>query len=259
MRFEEVVNKYYNRLNENDLYILKIICADKNACKNLSINALAKRCNVSRTTIMRFSQKLGFSGYGEFKVFFGWEATEKTEVTRDSSIQILYHDIEIIEKGLNTIVLREICHVLQEAKRVFVYGTGTAQQQVAKELQRVFLMVRKYLHVIEGETELQNVVRDMKKEDAALIISYSGNKIFLHDIVHTLQMNDVKYISVTTSTNNFLAQNTKYNLYIPSTALNLPTGEQFHSTVLFFLMADILFREYIQQVSIHPRVEGPAI
>ncbi|MDY4308061.1 hypothetical protein SNF32_15765 [Enterococcus mundtii] len=33
----------------------------------MSINELAKQCNVSRTTIMRFCQKLGFDGFSEFK------------------------------------------------------------------------------------------------------------------------------------------------------------------------------------------------
>ena len=245
MRFEEVVNKSYDKLNENDRYILKIICADKPACRNLPIHELAERCNVSRTTILRFAQKLGFSGYAEFKVFLNWENEAKEEPSRDC-VQRLYEDIAVMRQGMDAAEMKAVCRMLLQAKRVFVYGTGAAQQDVAKEVQRTFMAVHKYLHIIEGETELQNAVGDMCADDVLLLISYSGSKLFLRDIVHQLQMNNVSYISLTNFTHNFLAQHAKYSLYIPATPFNLPNGERFNSTVLLFLLVDILFREYVQ-------------
>lgn len=246
LRFEEVVNKYYDKLNDNDLYIVKTICAQRSACRNLSINVLAERCNVSRTTMLRFAQKLGFSGYAEFKVFLNWEEPLQ-EVKNENIVDALYKDIEMLQKSLKKGQLEKICRLLYEAKRVFVYGTGTVQQEVAKELQRTFTTIHKYLHVIEGETELKNVVVDMDAEDLVLMISYSGSKNFLKEIVHSLQMNRIAYVSLTNLSNNFLAQNTKYNLYIPSTPFCLPNGGVFNSTVLLFLLVDLLFRAYVQE------------
>ncbi|MBP2632250.1 MAG: MurR/RpiR family transcriptional regulator [Firmicutes bacterium] len=255
MRLEEVVNKYYEHLNENDLYILKVIFADKKACVNLSINELAERCNVSRTTILRFAQKLGFSGYSEFKVFLSWQEDEEQTPAEKNYVQCLYDDIDIIRKNMGTVAMEEICQILHDAKRVFVYGTGAAQKEIGKEMQRTFLILRKYLHVIEGETELENVMVDMDYDDVVIIISCSGNRSFLKDIVHTLQIHGVKYMSMTNLTNNFLAQNTKYNLYVPSTILKVPTGILYNSTALFFIVADILFREYIAYVEKQVLVE----
>jgi RpiR family glv operon transcriptional regulator len=246
LRFEEVVNKYYDKLNENDLYIVKTICAERAACLNLSINALAQRCNVSRTTILRFAQKLGFSGYAEFKVFLSWDVPLQ-EVENGNIVESLYQDIETLQKNMETGTLEQICALLHGAERVFIYGTGTVQQEVAKELQRTFTTIHKYLHVIEGETELNNVLVDMTAADVVVIISYSGSKAFLKDIVHRLQMKQVAYISLTNLSNNFLAQNTRYNLYIPSTPFNLPNGGVFNSTVLLFLVVDLLFRCYVQK------------
>jgi len=82
-----------------------------------------------------------------------------------------------------------------------------------------------------------------------VIISYSGSKEFLKDIVHRLQMKQVAYVSLTNLSNNFLAQNTTYDLYIPSTPFNLPHGGVFNSTVLLFLVVDLLFRCYVQQLA----------
>ena len=54
MKLEELINKNYRQLNENDLYIWNYINHHKKECEHLSIDELALRCNVSRSTILRF-------------------------------------------------------------------------------------------------------------------------------------------------------------------------------------------------------------
>ena len=41
MRLEELINKNYNRLNENDLYIWQYISAHRKECEKLSIDDLS--------------------------------------------------------------------------------------------------------------------------------------------------------------------------------------------------------------------------
>lgn len=68
MQLEELINKNYSQLNENDLYIWKYISTHRKECENISINQLADYCHVSRTTILRFSKRLGLKGFTELKV-----------------------------------------------------------------------------------------------------------------------------------------------------------------------------------------------
>ena len=65
VRLEELISKNYNQLNENDLYIWQYISAHRKECEKLSIDELASRCHVSRTTVLRFSKRLGLKGYAE--------------------------------------------------------------------------------------------------------------------------------------------------------------------------------------------------
>lgn len=44
MQLEELVNQYYDDLNENDLMIWKYILAHKKECCEISIDELSKRC-----------------------------------------------------------------------------------------------------------------------------------------------------------------------------------------------------------------------
>ena len=58
MKLQELINKYYYKLNETDFCIWEYISNNKKECKDLTINQLAYKCNVSRTTILRFAQKI---------------------------------------------------------------------------------------------------------------------------------------------------------------------------------------------------------
>ena len=69
MRIEELINDHYQELSENDLIIWQYIEQHKEECRNLAINELAQRCHVSKTTILRFAQKLSLKGYSELKAY----------------------------------------------------------------------------------------------------------------------------------------------------------------------------------------------
>ena len=69
MQLNELVNLHFDDLNESDLYIWNYIIHHRKECERLSIDELALRCSVSRSTILRFSKRLGLKGYAEFKVF----------------------------------------------------------------------------------------------------------------------------------------------------------------------------------------------
>ena len=69
----ELINKYYERLNEMDIYILERIVSNESKLSNIGIEELAKLCNTSKSTIMRLTKKIGFSGYSEFKNYLKWE------------------------------------------------------------------------------------------------------------------------------------------------------------------------------------------
>ena len=76
MYLEEMINAEYSRLNENDILIWQYIQLNKRECCEIAIEDLAQKCCISRTTISRFTQKLGFTGFREFKDGVGTGAGE---------------------------------------------------------------------------------------------------------------------------------------------------------------------------------------
>ena len=69
MKLEELINKHYDQLNANDFHIWNYISNNKHECQKMAIDQLAYKCNVSRTTILRFAQKISLKGYSELKLY----------------------------------------------------------------------------------------------------------------------------------------------------------------------------------------------
>lgn len=245
MKLEELVNNNYNKLNENDLYILKYILNNKKKCCDLGINEIAKKCNVSRTTILRFVQKLGFKGYSEFRVYLKWQEEEENNYNESDYMEKLYSDLNENIKFIKEKDFEEICKLIYNAERVFVYGTGTAQLTVAQELKRTFLAAHKYFHIIEGYTEFEIITPSITEKDIVIVISLSGNTTSLYKCVNELSIRGVEIISITKFSNNKLSSMTKHNLYVTTSTINLPNGITSETFSFFFVLNEVLFRHYI--------------
>ena len=136
MRLEELMNQYSDRLSETDLYIWDYVEKHKKQCENMTIEQLAAKCNVSRTTILRFTKKLSLKGFGEFKVHLKMENDDgKQQVSKAVQVCMSY---EAMMQDMIQQDFREIIEAIYQAERVFVYGTGMVQRTNAKEMKRLF-------------------------------------------------------------------------------------------------------------------------
>ncbi|WP_071392896.1 MurR/RpiR family transcriptional regulator [Bacillus tuaregi] len=248
MTLEELINKYYNQLNENDLHILKYVLNHKKSCYELGINALAEKCNVSRSSVLRLAQKLGFSGYSEFRVFLKWQDQEDVK-EETNLIEVLNNDVLETMKYVQSKDFSELCALIHQADRVFVYGTGTAQVNCAQELKRHFLPVHKYFHTIPAQNELEIILPSLTEKDLVIIISLSGDTPTIFPAVQSLVAKGIQFISITNLKNNRLARMTPYNLYTNSSNNILEDGTQTPTFVSFFIVCEALFWNYITFLS----------
>lgn len=63
----DLINENYKKLNDADLYSLKRIETIGKDIEKMNIEQVASHCDTSKSSILRLTQKLGFSGYSEFK------------------------------------------------------------------------------------------------------------------------------------------------------------------------------------------------
>lgn len=226
MGLNDLINKYYENLNENDLYILNAVINDMNIVKNNTITKLSKIINVSSTSIIRVSKKLNFDGYSEFKYYIINELEDKK---RDELIQrektknsILINDIkETVKLFEQSHDLDDIYKLLLESRRIFVYCTGYSQTLMVKEFSRCLLNNSIYINLIPTTTELNLIKEDIEKHDFIMFVSLSGNiSNDIEKIIKTLKIKKVPILSITHLEYNKLSRLSDYNLYYKVSTLN---------------------------------------
>lgn len=250
MVLEDVINKNYDRLNENERSIVSYVVQNKEETQDISITKLAEVCHTSKSTILRLTQKLGFSGFVEFKYSIKQSVTlnaspqDKDEKLNEKFMTDLQTTYKLFKQTNTTRIIEKI----YQSKRIFSYGTGWAQLNALNDFNRNFILSGKTSMILQSKTELRLLMTDFTPEDLIIIVSKSGGNQELSEITKALALNDIPILSITEFKNNELASKTDYNLYFQSTEFydkhrENPTKETF---VTVNILLDMLYREYIQ-------------
>lgn len=245
MKLDERYNRAYADLNENDKYIWDYLNTHRDECASLSINDFASRCNVSRTTILRFAKKLGYSGYSELKMLLRQELknreTHKTSAMH--TIVGLYNDVIKSTVGLKA---DDIFKLFDNSKNLYVYSTGSIQRAVAEEFKRIFLSAGLLFYEIEGEVECETLLSQLGKDDCVVMVSYTGESKHAVELAKQLRIRNVPTVSVTALRENQLSRLTTHSLYVSSADIesNALVGE-YTSLSGFFILVEMLFMKYL--------------
>lgn len=244
MYLEEMINAEYSRLNENDILIWQYIQLNKRECCEIAIEDLAQKCCISRTTISRFTQKLGFTGFREFKVHLKmeWEQEQvKTDVLLENVCDNYMKCIQMIKET----DLEEVCSHIYHAKRLFAYGTGETQHAVTQMIKRMFMNVKRFFVTLYGKTELMMTIEDLSEEDMVIMISLSGENELAVQAAKKLKARGVYTLSITRLSDNTLARLCSKNLYIPTDVLMTKAGVTFETISPYFNVAELLCIRYL--------------
>ena len=242
MELEALVNQYHDKLNENDLAIISYVLMYKTQCETLSIVDLAKLCHTSKSSILRLTQKLGFSGFSEFK--YSLKKASKEKAPTLNLLDLQREDMEATLKLMQQTDVATIVQKMHQADRIIGYGTGWGQQNAVKELNRNFMGCGKSMLSIPAKTEFDLNMPIITKNDFVVIISLSGDAKDLEQNIQTLNLRGVPILSITTFKNNYLASLAPFNLYYQVSPMHQTERNEMVSFITLNLVCDALFREY---------------
>lgn len=243
MLLDERVNANFDKLNDNDLQIAHFVNTNINKCKTLKIHELSQYTHASNATIHRFTRKLGFDGYSDFKSYLKFESESLSQLPTDS-MDAFKQEIETTFNYLDRVDYNLLTDKINHASTVYLYGTGRAQRNVAEEAQRILLTMHKNIIVLHDEHEIKMVLNHSVDEDLFFIISLSGETAQLSDVTNLLQLRQKYFISVTTMKDNTLAQHANYNVYVASNTFYLYDGTDYSSFINYHIFFETLLRKY---------------
>lgn len=251
MEIEELVIKNYKYLNESDLHIWKFICDNKEKSCNLSIETFATKCNVSRTTILRFSKKLGLNGYSELKYCLkNTYQKENIQNNKDNlDIDLLCNNYINLIDDMKKRDFSNICKMLRDSNNIFLVATGYIQKGAAREMKRLFYSINRFIHIVEGESEINLLLNAITNKDMIIIISNSGSSEEIYKLCMKLKVKNVPILSITQLETNRLALISDENLYIVAKKFNYNEDKIYYSTTIIYLLVELLFVKFLNYMN----------
>jgi DNA-binding MurR/RpiR family transcriptional regulator len=163
----------------------------------LSISDLAAICEIGEATIVRFSRRLGLSGYQDLKITIAQETVDASKMLGDKMLPAdscydlfaktcnhFFISMEYTRKVLNPVDLENAAERISQANRIVIFGLGNSAA-IAMDAQHKFL--RAGLNAVAFcDNHIQAIAAcHLQKGDVALGISHSGSSI---DVVDALKL-----------------------------------------------------------------------
>lgn len=249
MNFEARVNEYYNDLNDNDKEIISYIIENKKDIVDMTITELAQSSLTSKSSVLRLTKKLGFSGYSEFKYNLRNQLNKNSQMHKTMSFaEMQDNDIEETKKLFNQIDLGPILEKIHTSKRIFCYGTGWGQRTVLTNFTRSLVQFDKYPMLLSSLSELEMTTKFMTEDDLFIAVSLSGDIKEAEQAMRGLVFRDIPILSITELRNNEYASLATYNLYYSVNSI-LYNEEEVTSLLPLYVTTDLLFRKYVEFVT----------
>lgn len=186
----------------------------------MSTRQLAKETYTNSAAIVRFSQKLGFGGYTEFKVQFLAEMMERIRNPQVTDFSMTDRDTvqSLMDKvtGLEVEALRSTRGMLDAAQFMRALAMLSKAQHIdfyamdenlniAQMAASGFLMANKGATVHPAMTMQYLSAAGMQKGHVGFFISRTGENRMLIDIAHLLRLRSVPRLLITSAPSSTLA------------------------------------------------------
>ena len=185
----------YDKMGKAERQIADWLIKNPGEILPLSIVDLAEKCDCSEATIVRFSKRLGFSGYQELKISLAQEsnaATASTNITAEDTLSEIYDKVcndiycslERTKLAFDQNSLKSACEKISAAKKIVIFGLGNS---AAIALDASHKLLRAGCNAFAySDNHMQVIVAShLAPGDVAIAISHSGSS---KDIVEALKI-----------------------------------------------------------------------
>ncbi len=197
----------YNDMGKSEKRIADWLFSHSGEILPYSITDLASKCESSEATIVRFSKRLGCSGYQDLKINLAKEHDKKvikpTITGEDDCYEIFekvcndaYMSLERTKKTLSAEAMTSAAEAIGNSRRVVLIGLGTSAS-VAEDASNKFLRAGCNSSSY-ADTHMQAIaISQMTDRDVLVGISQSGSSKDIVEGMKAARGRGVKTISIT--------------------------------------------------------------
>lgn len=200
MKTISLIESHYPSLTKTEKIVADYFLDKKLDVIYQTLTEISNTIDVGESTILRFCQKVGFSGFQEIKLAIAREYTpEETSNEKGFIHQVtesMCNAIQNTKVLIDENNLQKIIDVISKAKKLFFFGVG-ASGFAAKEAQLRFLRIgRESLAVVDSHIQLMTAAT-CQKGDVVVAISLSGHTIDILESVNIAKRAGATIVAIT--------------------------------------------------------------
>lgn len=186
----EVIQKIkttYSQFRISEKRIADFVLADPNQIIYASIAQVAKQCDVSETTVLRFCRAMGYNGFQDFKISLtlSLEPTSKqihedvsfSDPTTEMINKVMNSEIQAIKDTLQFLDPKKVesaINVISKTKRLEFYGVGGSGCVAIDAQHKFFRLGMSCIAYIDTHMQAMSA-STMQKGDVIVGISHTGS------------------------------------------------------------------------------------
>lgn len=248
--FFEATQETIRNLNQTERKLFDYVVKNMHEVKEMSIQKFAIEQFLSPTTIFRFTQKLGFSGYSDFinsllVTTYNQEREALPEMARkrDYSKNYLENAMESV-RVVSPKRIKEVVGLLSQKPRIYIL-TDDNTHTVGQYCERLFISLGFHAYFPETAYQRQNLINRIRSQDMIIALSYSGQDEVLVDFIQRVFLTEQPYLlSITRADNNPLESLSDSNFYVFADEIHV-RGMSLTSSVTMLMIVELLVYEYM--------------
>lgn len=225
-----------------------------------SISEIAKESGIGEATITRFTKKIGFSGFQDFKVTLAKEISNNerkgilnNNITNDESVKdtaqkLLQCNINVLEKTMeiaNFDDIQKCAEYIEKAGKIYFFGIGYSGI-VAQDSNYKFMRIGINSNCYDDSHNMVMMSSIANKDDLIIAISHSGETEEIIQAGKLAKENGAKVISITQNSPSRLNDISDINLSYVSVETIFETGAVATKLAQIFLI-DLVYSQLVKE------------
>ena len=248
------------RESKGDKILIEYINRNAQECVYMSISELANAVSLGEATITRFTRKIGFSRYQDFKLALAKQLTKNSrksfintvvsidEPVEETAQKLFLSNSNIIEETLKKLNYTDVTRareMILNAKKIYFFGIGNSGI-VAQDGNYKFMRIGINSITISDSHTMLMLSSIMERGDVIFAISHTGETREILKAIELAKSKKAKVISLTESRENTLKELSDINLSYMSMETIFETGSIMSKFIQMFIL-ELIYAEIIKE------------
>lgn len=255
MDFLSNINLKKNTLTKNELKACEAILDDLNQVQKYSLTEISEMIQITKATILRFCQKMGYSGYTEFRYdcvkyvnsLSNAERLIEDENEKIMNVEKIYMDtIKLMHYTLKDEDLKTLAKAIKTARKIRCVGEINSEV-TCLQLKYALAMYGVDVDVLASQSHVHATDLMTNEKDLFIVISASASSAIVKEAFLLKENNHCQIALVTMNPSTTLEQESDLFILLPSVA-PLKNKSLLDSVPIYSIFVEILLH-YLNEIN----------